>query len=232
MSFDLAVWFESEPTTDQRAAERYQTLCDLDADDAAPTHPLVAAFYRDLTELFPALNATDDVEAAERSPWTAGLSTTPTSVIMTITWSRAAETAKIVRELADRHGLVCHDPQSGATSHPGLVHTGQRVSLTSRNGSSSFNPPPARIEQTLRKLSSDNWFVLMERNDDRWIQVGYGQQAGTRPGWYALERCDGSVEDHYRTTVSDLNEVIKAFQQYSEGDESWTRRFAWNKLQT
>jgi hypothetical protein len=64
------------------------------------------------------------------------------------------------------------------------------------------------------------------------IQIGYGEQAGTRPGWYALERCEGSVDAHYCTTVSDLNEAIKAFQQYAEGDGSWTRRSAWNKVQS
>jgi hypothetical protein len=47
-----------------------------------------------------------------------------------------------------------------------------------------------------------------------------------------LERREGSAEDHYGTTISDLNEVIKAFQQYAEGTQSWTRRFAWNKVQT
>jgi hypothetical protein len=232
MSFDLGVWFESEPVTDQQAAGKYQTLCDLDADNAAPTHPQAAAFYRDLTAIFPDLDATADAEAAERSPWTAGLSTTPTSVVMTIAWSRAPEVAQIVRELADQHGLTCHDPQSGATSHPDFAPTGQRLSLSSCNGSRSINPAPALIEQTLRRLSVDNWFVLMERDDDRWIQVGYGEQAGARPGWYALERREGSAENHYGTTVSDLNEVIKAFQHHAEGDESWTRRFAWNKVQT
>jgi hypothetical protein len=232
MSFDLGVWFEPEPITDQRAVERYQSLCDADADSATPTHPRAAAFYRDLTELFPDLDATADAETIERSPWTAGLSTTPASVIMAIAWSRAAEVADIVRELADRHGLICHDPQSGATSHPDVAHTGQRLSLSSCNGSRSINPAPAHIEQTLRRLSIDNWFVILEQHDGWWIQVGYGDQAGTRPGWYALERRDGSAEHHYGTTVSDLNDVIKAFQQYAQGDESWTRRFAWNKIQT
>jgi hypothetical protein len=232
MSFDLGVWFEPEPITDRRAAEKYQSLCDLDPGDAAPTHPQVAAFYRDLTALFPDLDATADAETPEDSPWTAGLSTTPTSVVMTIVWSRATEVAQIVRELADRHGLICHDPQSGATSHPDFAHTGQRLSLSSCNGSRSINPGAARIEQALRRLSVDNWFVLMERDDDWWIQVGYGEQAGTRPGWYALERREGSAENHYGTTVSDLNEVIRAFQKYAKSDESWTRRFAWNKVQT
>jgi hypothetical protein len=156
MSFDLGVWYEAEPITDEQAAKKYQDLCDLTADAGAPAHPQVAAFHRDLTELFPDLDATTDAEAGERSPWTAGLSTTPTSVIMTIAGSRAAEVAQTVRELADRHGLTCHDPQSGATSHP--HHTGPRLSLRSCDGSKWIEPPPARIEQSLRRLSIDNWF--------------------------------------------------------------------------
>jgi hypothetical protein len=232
MSFDLGVWFEPEPIIDQQAAEKYQNLCGIDPDSATPAHPRVAAFYRELTELFPDLDATADADRIERSPWTAGLSTTPTSVIMAITWSRATEVADIVRELAHRHGLICYDPQSGAASQPHFTRSGQRLSLSSSNGSRSINPAPARIDQTLRRLSLDNWFAIMERDDDWWIQVGYGEQAGTRPGWYALERRDGSTEDHYGTTVSDLNEVVRAFQQYAQGDESWTRRFAWKKVQT
>ena len=230
MSFDLGVWYEAEPITDQQAAKKYQDLCDLNADAGAPAHPQVAAFYRDLTEHFPDLDATTDTETAERSPWTAALSTTPTSVIMTIAGSRAAEVTQTVQELAERHGLTCHDPQSGATSHP--HHTGRRLSMRSCDGSKWIEPPPARIEQALRRLSIDNWFVLMERDDHLWIQAGYGAQAGTRPGWYVLERYDGSAEDHCGTTVTDLNEVTRAFQQYAEDDESWTRRFTWNKIQT
>ena len=49
MSFDLAVWFEPEPITNQEAAERYEGLCE--ADGASPTHPRVAAFYREVMAL-------------------------------------------------------------------------------------------------------------------------------------------------------------------------------------
>jgi hypothetical protein len=231
MSFDLGVWFEPEPITDEQAADKYRKLCNTDVDSAVPAHPRVAAFYRDLTERFPDVADTGDVEAFEQSPWTAGLSTTPASVIMTISWPRAAEITAVVRQLANRHRLICHDPQTGATSHPDFTLNGHGLSLSSCNGSRSIDPTPARIEQTLRRLSVDNWFVLLERDDDHWIQVGYSEQAGTRAGWYALERRDGSAEQHYGTVVSDLHEVIKAFQQYAANDESWMRRFAWNKVE-
>ena len=70
-------------------------------------------------------------------------------------------------------------------------------------------------------LHEDGWFV----------QVGVGEQAGTRAGWYALERQDGDPGRHYRTTVTDLQEIIVAFTRFATGDPTWTRRFAWQHLQ-
>jgi hypothetical protein len=75
------------------------------------------------------------------------------------------------------------------------------------------------VELATRRVvgSADGWYV----------QVGVGPQAGTRPGWYALERHDGDPSGHYRAVVTDLGEVIAAFTGFAADDPDWTRRCAW-----
>jgi hypothetical protein len=221
VSFDLAVWFDPAPITHEQAAATYGILCDTE-DGAAPTQPQVAAFYQELTTRFPDLRGSDD------SPWATDLTTTPTAVVLTIVWSRANEIAEIIDELAMRHGLVCHDPQIDITSQP-RMHAGQ-ITLECSNGSRSVEPGPASIEQALRRLSRNNWYAILERSEDWWVQVGDGATAGTREGWYALERRDGSADQQYRANVADLDKVITAFQRFAQGDESWIRGFSWLKI--
>lgn len=231
MSFDLGVWFEPGPITDQQATDKYDSLCDKEADSSIPAHPQVADFYRDLTRLLPELDSNAAPEEVERSPWTTALDTTPTSVVMGISWPRAVEVSNVVRELADRHGLIYYDPQAGTTSQPDFSGTGKRLSLSSCNGSRSVNPTPDRIAETLRQLSARNWFAVLQRDDDRYVQVGFGEQAGMHPEMYVLERRDGSAEDHYRTLAADIDKVITAFQSYAQADASWTSRFSWQKIE-
>ena len=38
-----------------------------------------------------------------------------------------------------------------------------------------------------------------ERHDGWYLQVGVGTRAATRPGWYGLERHDGSRSARYRS---------------------------------
>ena len=56
-------------------------------------------------------------------------------------------------------------------------------------------------------------------------------KTGTRPGWYALQRQDGSSHTHYRTTTSDLQDVIAAFAGFATEDPDWIHRFAWQAYQ-
>jgi hypothetical protein len=114
--------------------------------------------------------------------------------------------------------------------HPTAQPACSALVLSSCDGARSVNPDTTGIERALRRLSRDNWFALLERTDDRYLQVGYGEQAGTRPGWYALERRDGSADEHYRAVLTDLNEVIAAFTGFARGGDTWRRRFAWLKI--
>jgi len=76
-------------------------------------------------------------------------------------------------------------------------------------------------------LSSSNYYAVLTRADDWYVQVGYGERAGTRPGWYALERNEGALERHFRAEVTDVEEVVRAFVGFREGDPSLVARFGW-----
>jgi hypothetical protein len=83
------------------------------------------------------------------------------------------------------------------------------------------------VRRTLLTLSADNSYAILERADGWYFQVGIGATAGTRPDWYALERQDGTPDKHFRTELTDIEEVILAFTGFLEGDPTMTSRFAW-----
>ncbi|GIH21532.1 hypothetical protein [Rugosimonospora africana] len=106
--------------------------------------------------------------------------------------------------------------------------------LTTSTGRTITNPSPGAMHRTLTQLAPERWFAILERQDGWYLQVGYGSQAGTRPGWYALERQDGDPSKHYRTIATDLGEVITAFTAFTAfaaDDPDWSRRFAWQPYQ-
>ncbi|MGC7098305.1 hypothetical protein ACPZ19_26845, partial [Amycolatopsis lurida] len=210
VSYDLAVWHEPAEAT-----------------ETAPTPPRVAAFYRELTARYPGLDSLPDDD--DSSPWSVRLAVTSDAVVMSMVWSRADEVGPQVRNLADRHGLVVFDPQNESVHHPETMRTSPTWTLSTCDGSQADNPDPDTIKRTLRTLSRGNWFAVLERGDT-YVQVGYGENAATRPGWYALERRDGSADKHFRAEVADLDEIIAAFTGFAGHDKAWQQRFSWRKV--
>jgi hypothetical protein len=231
MSFELAVWYEPVPISVATADEKYGRLCEQDGEEGAVPRPEVAAFYRDLVDRYPELDSLTAEEAEEHSPWTAELGVAESSVLMSVIWRYSQQVLDFVRELAAQHGLVCFDPQENLVHHPPALRTEPRLMLSLWDGSQFEDPDPARTERALRKLSRDRYFVILERAGGHYVQVGYGQDAGTRPGWYALERRDGSADRHYRCVVTDITEIVKAFNAFAAGEVGWERRFGWQKVE-
>jgi hypothetical protein len=46
------------------------------------------------------------------------------------------------------------------------------------------------------KVGTDSEFVILERADGWFVQVGYGEFAGAPDGTYALEYQEGSTDRH------------------------------------
>ncbi|MFI6498237.1 hypothetical protein [Nonomuraea typhae] len=114
MSFDLAVWFEDEPITPLRATAKFLDWCESTAEAVEAPRAEVAAFLDDLTARYPDLTA--DNYAA--SPWAEPLTVADGTVLASAVFPRAAEVCRTVLDLAERHGLIVFDPQSGTLHTP------------------------------------------------------------------------------------------------------------------
>lgn len=117
MSYDLGVFYTERAHSNEDAGERYVALCSEENKEPwVEPSPRVAAFYQELVARFP-----DD--GGERDPWSAGpLDRSAGHVIMSMPFGKADEIEPFVTELAEKHGLVCFNPQGGdiVTAPPGI----------------------------------------------------------------------------------------------------------------
>ena len=109
MSFALAVWDASRPPTVAEAAERHERLC-RGGDEAGPSSR-ITAFVEECERRWPG--------SAEGGPWaTWPLRRQPTGYLADIRPEAAAEMFAELGEMAERHGVVLYDPQSGVVKIP------------------------------------------------------------------------------------------------------------------
>ncbi|GIF16230.1 hypothetical protein [Actinoplanes teichomyceticus] len=218
MSFDLHVWHEPEPITPAIAETKLRRWHEGDAEVFRP-HPAVPEMFAALVERFP---PSSDVWSVVPTPSDAVLS-------LTVAWPRAGEVGAAVVALAREYGLVCYEPQShllnpNAAGHaPGFV-------LTSAVGPDIADPTPDRIERMVSRIGPDNYFLILERADGWFVQVGYGPAAGAEPGRYALEYREGGPERHFRTETADRAEAVRLLTEFLAGAQSWKLRHAWRPL--
>ena len=109
MSFDLAFWHEARPITSEQAVHVYWQLCDEDYSVVKP-HEAVALFLQDLTQHYPPIDNLSEEEVDE-SPWSCAWDVSPGSVIVCMTWPSGRALAPFFIQMANRHNLVCYDPQ-------------------------------------------------------------------------------------------------------------------------
>lgn len=140
-------------------------------------------------------------------------------------WSSCEEVSAWAAQLAYEHGLVCYDPQLDQL-RPQLERT-WKFNLTSAAGRPVRDPDPLALRRAVVQLTRDNFWAVLTRADDWYVQVGFGPKADARPGWYALERRDGQPERHFRTVLSDVEEIVAAFVAFSTGDPALYTRFVW-----
>ena len=98
------------------------------------------------------------------------------------------------------------------------------VTLIDADGARTPAPDPEQIALAVRALTIDNWFVILEQDDDTFVQVA------VKADFYALERREGGDERHVGTEVSAIEDVVAAFQAYAVGDSSWIDRFSWHPV--
>ncbi|MEV8516875.1 hypothetical protein [Dactylosporangium sp. NPDC051484] len=226
MSYDLAVWEGDRPANDVAAAAEFERLYDryIESDDAAEPTARIAAYVTALLDRFPDIGT----EAGADSPWSTGPLMGEASgplVYFPMVWSRCEEVSAWAAHLAEEHGLNCYDPQWNQLRTP----WGEpwRFELTSARGRPFRDPDPDVVRRVLVQVSADYYFAVLTRADDWDIQVGYGERAGTRPGWYALDRRDSAPDQRYRAEVTNVEEVIRAFVGFLEDNPTVALRFPW-----
>lgn len=116
MSFDLYIWREQYPITAEHAAKICQQLAD-GRDGVVEPDARVLDFRKELADRFPDLEGLSDHEL-ESSPWNMSPDATPSRVVLCMSWSSADEALAFILGLADRHGLICFDPQGGEVDNP------------------------------------------------------------------------------------------------------------------
>jgi hypothetical protein len=114
----MAVWEGERPSSDEEAAQTFETLYERYVEgepDSEPT-PRIAEFVAALLERFPDFDDLDDDEA-ERSPWAdsplIGNATGPLVYFSMVTNEAAEKAWDLAVRTAERLGLVAFDPQSG-----------------------------------------------------------------------------------------------------------------------
>ncbi|MDX3772338.1 MULTISPECIES: hypothetical protein [unclassified Streptomyces] len=222
MSFDLAVWFEQTRPSRVEAVQKHRRMCE-GGSGVAVGHLAVAMFHGALVAEFPEV-------PHPVSPWSAGLDVSEESVLMPMAWGRVAEVAPRVVELAGEHGLVCFDPQAGVVHVPPGLRGPDALQLQSCVGLQVEDPDPETVERAVRRLSAENWFVILEGSPDRYVQVGTGSRAGVASGGFGVEHRDGSPDRHYRCVLRDLDQVVAVFADFARGTSAWSVEAKWEKL--
>jgi hypothetical protein len=208
VSYDLAVWEGAPPADDRAAAAEFDRLYEqyIESDDPAEPTSRIAAYVQALVNRFP------DIDPEGRGPL----------LYFAMAWSRSDEVSALAADLAREHQLNCYDPQQ---KH---LRTKQwRFELTSERGSTFYDPDADTVRDVLVRLSNDNFFAILTRDDNWYIQAGYGEQAGARPGGYALERQDGGPDQHFRAELTDVEDLVRGFVCFLEDDPTLAARFAW-----
>lgn len=106
MSFDLAFWREDPVPSPADAAVTYDRLAEGEEGVVAPDGA-VGRFLADVVAAYPDL-VEDNMDI---SPWASPIYSNAECVLVAISWSRAAELAPALRQIATRHGLLTYDPQ-------------------------------------------------------------------------------------------------------------------------
>jgi hypothetical protein len=227
VSFDLAVWHATAPIRAFQAQATYMKICHaLATPDAAD--PSVVAFLGDLTGMPTRIVGGEPIDD-EDDPWEGRVHANEHGAVVHIRPSASRGGGKVMRELAQRHGLVCYDPQKQLIrlSVPGYTSA---FTLTTADDDEIPDPSADRIERAARKLSGDNHLVTVKRSDDWFVQAGYGENVGARRGTYAMEYQEGSLDQQYRTETTDLNYVIKFLTEFLKARDTWRRRHTWHRL--
>ncbi|MBB5870203.1 hypothetical protein F4553_003582 [Allocatelliglobosispora scoriae] len=212
MVADLVVWHETVRVGHEEAAEKAAGFMAKRAAGGAAADS-VPAFMEELTRNFPGVGVKGDRKSF---------------VLVTLGDAPVAKVVPVVRYLAAKHRLACFDVRLRAVVNPPLLRRIDAPELTSAGDLPIEDPSADHIERAVRELDGDFWFVILDFDDDHYVQGGLGERAGAAPGAYMLEVRDG--DEHLQTEVADADAVISAFREHAAGETAWRERFSWRPV--
>jgi hypothetical protein len=110
MSFDLGVWHSERPITVEEAGDLYLKLCKQEWVPIEES-PAVEAFYRESCGKYPEIDMLPE-DQVDESPFSCAHDRSGLHVLVAISYGqRTTPVAQYVVELAEKHGLICYDPQ-------------------------------------------------------------------------------------------------------------------------
>ncbi len=228
MSYDLYVWHEPLPISADDARAKLQRWVDGDSDVFAP-HPAVPVFLDALLDRFPPLESLSDDDIDMLGVWSVTPDRSDSIAALSCVWSRADEVDQVVRELAAAQGLVCYEPGYHVLN-PNAAGYVPPFIVSAEGLPTIPDPDTRRLEWIVRRLDPDNFYVVLERADGWYAQVGYGDRAGVGAGTYALEYREGSPDEHYRCESPDITAATLFLQEFLAGEQAWKQRHAWQPL--
>lgn len=114
--FYLGVWSSDTAISDREAADLYVTM----SDGRYPPNEFnaeVYSFYCRLIQCYPEIDLVPENEL-EACPWACALDVSDSHLIMAIQPNKSYSVVPVVLELAEQHGLICFNPQSGKVHLP------------------------------------------------------------------------------------------------------------------
>jgi hypothetical protein len=225
MSFDLGVWRAAgQLITAAEATQFYSELCARPFQSFIPGQEM-AGFVDSVVERFRAGHATPDL------PWSAEPDVGDDCAIMPIQSSLAEYVFPIVCDLARDRRFVCFDPQASTVYQPATGNAPDNsFTLELSDGRVIAGPDLDLVLNSVRNLSGNNWFVVLERRQNFYLQAGYGDQAGAPGGRYVIEYRDGGPDKHWRAILPTPDDLPAAFAEYFQGVTGWVSRFSWSPL--
>lgn len=215
MSFDLGFWWEERPLSSTDAARKYEALIE-GRTGIVTGHSKLESLYDTIVSRFPDLTE----ENLDSSPWSVPLHKTRECIIVTMSYSRQSEVSDILLQMSESFGITCYDPQTGKVYFPEGEST---ATLELASGLVIRGPSQDDVIAALSEISSEDWYVVLERRPGWFIQVGFGEVAGVSDGSHALEVREGSEENHFRAVIEERSRVIDIFCRYLSGNAGWMR---------
>lgn len=225
MSYDLAVWHVSRPITTEEAADIYDRLGEPDL-TGVELYPGVSAFMAELTAQYPQIDDWPE-EDIDNCPWSVQFEHSDSYVVICMSHSRVSEIVPIVEEFAAKHDLVCFNPQWPCVVYPPRIAAMPHMRLTLQNWTLIDNPTSDQISDAISSLNAGgNAFAILEKTDATYFQTFLEPT-----GEYIVEYQDGSLDEHYKSSVFDMQQLITMFQSYAAGGDTWKQQCDWSKME-